>query len=75
MSLICFILQRDLIWVSCEGENPADAENLGPVNYSPRRGFPSHYFPFKNVKGYHPPIVAVQFERPKRKSNILTIKY
>lgn len=57
---------RDLIWVSCEGENPADTENLGPVNYSPRRGFPSHYFPFKNVKGYHPPIVAVQFERPKR---------
>lgn len=71
MSLICFILQRDIIWVSCEG----DAENLGPVNYSPRRGFPSHYFPFKNIKGYHPPIVAVQFERPKRKSTILTNKY
>lgn len=56
--------------MSCEGENPADAENLGPVNYSPRRGFPSHYFPFKNVKGYHPPIVAVQFEKPRRKQAI-----
>jgi len=57
--------QRNLVWVSCEGESPADIENLGPVNYSPRRGFPAYYFPYKNVKGYQPPIVAVQFERPK----------
>lgn len=54
-----------MVWVSCEGESPADIENLGPVNYSPRRGFPAYYFPYKNVRGYQPPIVAVQFERPK----------
>lgn len=59
--------QRNLIWVTCEGESPADVENLGPVNYSPRRGFPAYFFPYRNVKGYQPPIVAVQFERPKRK--------
>lgn len=62
-----FSEQRNLIWVSCEGESPADVENLGPVHYSPRRGFPAYYFPYKNVRGYQPPIVAVQFERPKRK--------
>lgn len=55
--------------MSCEGESPADVENLGPVNYSPRRGFPSYYFPFTNTKGYQPPVVAVQFERPKRKNS------
>lgn len=59
--------QRNLIWVSCEGESPADVENLGPVHYSPRRGFPAYYFPYTNIKGYQPPVVAVQFERPKRK--------
>jgi len=58
--------ERNLVWVSCEGESPADVENLGPVLYSPRRGFPAYYFPFNNVKGYQPPIVAVQFERPKQ---------
>lgn len=57
--------ERNLIWVSCEGESPADVENLGPVHYSPRRGFPAYYFPYQNVRGYQPPIVAVQFERPK----------
>lgn len=62
-----------MIWVSCEGESPADIENLGPINYSPRRGFPAYYFPFKNVKGYQPPIVAVQFENPKRKCEFCLI--
>lgn len=57
--------QRNMVWVSCEGESPADIENLGPVHYSPRRGFPAYYFPYKNVRGYQPPVVAVQFERPK----------
>lgn len=55
----------NLIWVSCEGENPADVENIGPVQYIPRRGFPGYYFPFKNLDGYMPPLVAVYFERPQ----------
>ncbi|MPC39872.1 Sodium/potassium-transporting ATPase subunit beta-2 [Portunus trituberculatus] len=24
-----------MIWVSCEGENPADQEYIGPIRYSP----------------------------------------
>lgn len=55
----------DTIWVSCEGENPADVENIGPIQYIPRRGFPGFYFPFTNTKGYLSPLVAVFFEKPK----------
>ncbi|XP_033228654.1 sodium/potassium-transporting ATPase subunit beta-2-like [Belonocnema kinseyi] len=55
----------DTIWVSCEGENPADIENIGPIHYIPSRGFPGYYFPFTNTKGYLSPLVAVFFERPK----------
>lgn len=47
--------------MSCEGENPADVENIKARDYYPRMGFPYYYFPFKNIEGYIPPIVAVQF--------------
>jgi len=52
----------NVIWVSCEGENPADQESLKAIMYHPRRGFPGYYFPFKNIDGYMPPVVAVEFE-------------
>lgn len=56
-----------MIWISCEGENPADIENLGPINYIPHRGFPGYFYPFMNQKGYMPPVLAINFERPKSK--------
>lgn len=55
----------DTVWVSCAGENPADVENMGPIQYIPRRGFPGYYFPFRNTQGYLSPLVAVFFEKPK----------
>ncbi|XP_033341725.1 sodium/potassium-transporting ATPase subunit beta-2 [Megalopta genalis] len=55
----------DTVWISCAGENPADVENMGAIQYFPRRGFPGYYFPFKNTPGYLSPLVAVFFERPK----------
>lgn len=55
------------VWVSCEGENPADIENVGPIKYYPRRGFPGYYYPYENSEGYLSPLVAVHFERPIRK--------
>ncbi|KAK3872547.1 hypothetical protein Pcinc_015161 [Petrolisthes cinctipes] len=58
-----------MIWVSCEGENPADQEYIGPITYYPWQGFPAYYFPYMNTPGYLSPIVAVQFERPM--SNVL----
>ncbi|XP_063914348.1 sodium/potassium-transporting ATPase subunit beta-2-like isoform X1 [Zophobas morio] len=57
--------ERRNIWVSCEGENPADVEYLGPVQfYPPVQGFPGYYFPFRNSEGYLSPLVAVRFLRP-----------
>lgn len=55
----------DTVWVSCSGENPADVENMGAIQYIPSRGFPGYYFPFKNTPGYLSPLVAVFFEKPK----------
>jgi len=57
--------KNEMIWISCEGENPADVENLGPINYIPHRGFPGYYYPFMNQRGYMPPVIAINFERPK----------
>lgn len=54
------------VWVSCEGENPADIENIGPISYRPGLGFDGQYFPFLNVDHYLSPLVAVYFERPTR---------
>lgn len=54
-----------MIWITCEGENPADIENLGPIQYIPQRGFPGYYYPFSNQKGYLAPVMAIKFERPK----------
>lgn len=62
-------LQKNVVWVSCEGENPADIENLGNnVSYyslSGEQGFLGNYFPFKSTKGYLQPLVAVQFSSVK----------
>lgn len=62
-----------MIWISCEGENPADIENLGPVNYIPHRGFPGYYYPYVNQKGYQAPVIAINFERPKSKLKQITL--
>ncbi|XP_019874225.1 sodium/potassium-transporting ATPase subunit beta-2 isoform X1 [Aethina tumida] len=57
---------RQNIWVSCEGENPADKEYLGPTTYYPKQvqGFPGYYFPYLNSEGYLSPLVAIKFDRP-----------
>ena len=56
-----------MIWFSCEGENPADRENIGPIKYYPEPGVPSYFYPYKNQDGYHSPAVFAHFEEPKRK--------
>lgn len=57
--------ERRTIWISCEGENPADIEYLGPISYYPKvQGFPGYYYPYENSEGYLSPLVAVQFLRP-----------
>ncbi|XP_063974103.1 sodium/potassium-transporting ATPase subunit beta-2-like [Diachasmimorpha longicaudata] len=58
-------LQLNTIWVSCEGENPSDQENIGVVKYYPKQGFPGYFYPYYHSDGYLSPLVAVQFERPR----------
>ncbi|GJQ69822.1 hypothetical protein Trydic_g22374 [Trypoxylus dichotomus] len=59
--------QRQTVWVTCEGETPADVEYLGPVKYYPDiQGFPGYYFPYVNSEGYLSPLVAVHFVQPKQ---------
>lgn len=58
---------RNQVWVSCRGENAADREILGDINYYPTRGFPSFFYPYVNTRGYLSPLVAVKFTRPTRK--------
>nr|CAI5856613.1 unnamed protein product [Callosobruchus analis] len=60
-------IERRTVWITCEGENPADIEYLGPITYYPSQGFPGYYYPYLNREGYLSPLVAVKFERPVRK--------
>ena len=59
-----------MVWMSCEGENPADVENIGKITYYPRMGIPTYYFPYKNQKGYKSPIIFAHLENPKSKKSI-----
>lgn len=52
------------VWLECEGENPADKEHLGEVNYYPDRGVGVNFFPYTNQKGYLSPVVFAQLENP-----------
>lgn len=53
------------VYISCQGENPADKENIGPIQYFPEHGaIPNYYFPFTNLDGYLSPFVFVHFKKP-----------
>lgn len=54
------------VYISCEGENVADEENMGPLTYYPSNGIENYYFPYQNTPGYLSPFVFVQFTRPER---------
>ena len=56
-----------MVWVSCEGENPADRENIGEIAYYPQPGIPDYYFPYENQKGYLSPAVFAHLKNPRRK--------
>ena len=52
------------VGVTCEGENPIDQENIGPLEYYPAKGFPIYYYPYLNQEGYRSPLVMVKFVKP-----------
>ena len=60
--------QKDnMVWFSCEGENPADIEHIGEIEWYPSPGVPKYFFPYTNQDGYLSPIVFAHFKNPKRK--------
>ncbi len=56
----------EMVWITCEGENPADRENIGHIDYYPSQGIPSYYFPYLNQPGYLSPIVFAHLTNPQR---------
>ena len=54
----------NMIWLHCDGEDDPDIENIGPVTYTPFRGFPGYFYPYRNQRGYLSPIVMVQLKKP-----------
>ena len=55
----------NMVWLHCDGEDDPDIENIGPVTYTPFRGFPGYFFPYRNQRGYLSPIVMVQLKNPE----------
>lgn len=58
--------KRNQVWVSCNGVNEFDQENIKGFNYYPH-GFASYYYPYKNAPQYLSPVVAVEVLNIKRK--------
>lgn len=59
-------MMGQMVWLSCEGENPADKENIGDVAYYPYPGFPSYHYPYTNQPDYLSPAVFAHLKNPKR---------
>ncbi|XP_012255708.2 sodium/potassium-transporting ATPase subunit beta-2-like [Athalia rosae] len=58
------------VWITCSGQNPADREVIGDIEYFPKNGrLPGYYYPYTNIPGYLSPLVAVHF--PKAAKNII----
>lgn len=58
-------LTLNVVWVSCEGVNQRDTENLQAIIYissTGEQGFLGSFFPYKNVTGYMSPVIAAYFK-------------
>ena len=67
--------KEGMIWFSCEGENPADKEHIGHIDYLPKPGVPKYHYPYTNQEGYHSPAVFAHFTNPKRKFVKFYVRY
>lgn len=53
------------VWINCDGENVADIENVGAMQYYPMRGIAGYYFPYLKQRGYQSPFIFVQLTNPQ----------
>jgi sodium/potassium-transporting ATPase subunit beta len=49
------------IYVTCEGENPGDVQNLLDVEFFPANGLSFHFYPYLMQNNYLPPFVMAKF--------------
>lgn len=50
-----------IVPIKCIGENAADNDHMGNVEYYPQAGFPLLYFPYKKQENYLSPLVFARF--------------
>jgi len=62
---------NDMIYIQCAGENQADKENLGTIEYFPAQGFRLHYYPYKKQDNYQAPLVFVKFSNFKKRMGLM----
>jgi len=55
---------KDYLQIKCDGEHPADKDNIGELEYLPKDGFDLKYFPYLNQKHYLSPLVFIRFKNP-----------
>jgi len=53
------------VWLECDGENPADRENIGKMTYYPTNGVSANFYPYLNQKGYLSPVVFAHLDNPR----------
>ncbi|XP_054710780.1 sodium/potassium-transporting ATPase subunit beta-1-like [Uloborus diversus] len=54
----------NMVYLDCQGDTLIDQENMGRIQYTPDRGFPVKYFPFRYQREYMSPLIAIRFTKP-----------
>ncbi|XP_035215837.1 sodium/potassium-transporting ATPase subunit beta-like [Stegodyphus dumicola] len=54
----------NLVYLDCQGDSLVDQENMGRIQYTPDRGFPIQFFPYRRQPEYMPPLVGIRFTNP-----------
>jgi len=57
---------KEFLEIECEGEHPADKDNIGELEYFPKKGVDLHFFPYVGQQGYLSPLVFVKMMKPAR---------
>ncbi|UYV70204.1 ATP1B1 [Cordylochernes scorpioides] len=52
------------VYISCNGSEASDRDNMGDIEYLPNQSIASYYFPFQNQKNYMSPLVFIHFLSP-----------
>lgn len=54
----------NMVYLDCQGDSLVDQENMGRIQYTPDRGFPTKYFPYRGQSQYMAPLVGIRFTKP-----------